>query len=313
MTRRAIAGTWAVALLITVGAAGAQDIPKVPVHFKPGTSSATLTRTLAGRETVDFVIGARAGQTMKVAMKTTNGAAYFNVLPPASTGEAIFIGSTEGLSFEGALPKDGDYAIRVYLMRSAARRGERANVTLTVSITGGRPAAPSGGPGGAGAFDKTCSLQGISFRVQCANDIATPTVAVTPSHLEIDNSPMTSKAEGHVVGAEVADLNADGSPEIYVYVREPGAPARGSLIAYAANRKKSLSGISLPALADDARLAKGYRGGDEFATVELVLARRFPIYADGDTKPSGRIRQIQYKLAQGEAGWVLKVDRVLEF
>jgi hypothetical protein len=34
------------------------------------------------------------------------------------------------------LPADGEYKLRVYLMRSAARRGETANYTLTVGITG---------------------------------------------------------------------------------------------------------------------------------------------------------------------------------
>ncbi len=46
--------------------------------------------------------------------------------------------------------------------------------------------------------------------------------------------------EGSVARTEVADLNVDGSPEIYVSVRSPG---RGSLVAYAANRRRSLSEI----------------------------------------------------------------------
>jgi hypothetical protein len=50
------------------------------------------------------------------------------------------------------------------------------------------------------------------------------------------------------------------------------------------------------------------------AVVEDVLARRFPIY-DGAVPPSptGRMRQLQYKLKPGEAGWVLVLDRVTEF
>jgi hypothetical protein len=34
--------------------------------------------------------------------------------------------------------------------------------------------------------------------------------------------------------------------------------------------------------------------------------RRFPI-------GGGRMRQLQYRLAQGEAGWLLKLDQMLEF
>jgi hypothetical protein len=169
--------------------------------------------------------------------------------------------------------------------------------------------------GSAAGFDKTLTLLGISFRVTCPNDSAKPTVTITPSHLEIDNSPMTAKAEGHVTGAEVADINADGSPEVYVYAQSVGEPAHVSLVAYSANRKKSLSGIYLPPVTDDAKLGKGYRGGGDLAVVEGFLVHRFPIHRDADAgaTPTGRTRQIQYTLAQGEAGWILSVGKVLEF
>jgi hypothetical protein len=49
--------------------------------------------------------------------------------------------------------------------------------------------------------------------------------------------------------------------------------------------------------------------------VASVLARRFPIYREGDVaaKPGGAMRQLQYKLVQGEASWQLKLDRMVEF
>jgi hypothetical protein len=34
------------------------------------------------------------------------------------------------------LPTDGDYTVRVYLMRNAARRNEASEYTLTISVTG---------------------------------------------------------------------------------------------------------------------------------------------------------------------------------
>jgi hypothetical protein len=42
----------------------------------------------------------------------------------------MFIGQFGG-DFKGILPTDGDYTIRVYLMRSAARRNESSIYTLT--------------------------------------------------------------------------------------------------------------------------------------------------------------------------------------
>ena len=56
-------------------------------------------------------------------------------------------------------------------------------------------------------------------------------------------------------------------------------------------------------------------GRDEFNVVENTFVRRFPIYQEGDpnSAPSGGMRQVQYKLAAGEAGWVLRKDRVIEY
>jgi hypothetical protein len=73
---------------------------------------------------------------MNVSMTTDNTANYFNVLPPGSEDVAIFIGSTSGDNWTGTLEAGGDYKVRVYLMRSAARRNESARYTITLGITG---------------------------------------------------------------------------------------------------------------------------------------------------------------------------------
>ncbi len=133
----------ALAAMASVTVAQGQGIREERVSFKPGASSATLQGSIKGDATVDYVLGARAGQTMTVTMKTAHGANYFNVLPPGSDA-AIAIGSNLGNSWSGTLPVDGDYRIRVYLMRSAARRNETATYTLTVGITGHATPAPAG-------------------------------------------------------------------------------------------------------------------------------------------------------------------------
>jgi hypothetical protein len=159
------------------------------------------------------------------------------------------------------------------------------------------------------SFNQTFKLHGIQFNV-----IAQGThLRIIPTGLKIDNSPIERDIEGVVTGADIGDINVDGSPEIYVYIKD--AKGGSSLIAYSANNKKSLSDIYLPPITDDPKLTKGYRGHDEIAMVEGIIALRFPIYKDSDTddKPSGGMRQLQYKLTQGEASWVLKLDKVLEF
>ena len=115
-----------------------------PVRFSKGASAATIHGALKGRQTIDYVLRAKAGQAMKVELKTPNDALYFNVLPPGSNDVAIHNGSVGGNDWSGALPQDGEYKVRVYLMRSAGRRGESAPFTLTIGLSGTPAAAGLG-------------------------------------------------------------------------------------------------------------------------------------------------------------------------
>jgi hypothetical protein len=127
------------AILLALAAtslARAEGIKTQPVQFAKGTSSATIKGSIKGDQTIDYSLRAKAGQTMSVKLATKHGANYFNVLPPGSNDVGIYSGATGGNEWTGALPVDGEYKLRVYLMRSAARRNEVANYTLTVGITG---------------------------------------------------------------------------------------------------------------------------------------------------------------------------------
>jgi hypothetical protein len=106
------------------------------VQFKPGATSATINGTIKGYESIDYVVGAKQGQYMNVSLGTKHTATYFNILEPGKADEAFFIGSTSGNQYEGTLPSSGDYKIRVYMMRSAARRNEVANYRLEIIISG---------------------------------------------------------------------------------------------------------------------------------------------------------------------------------
>ena len=164
-------------------------------------------------------------------------------------------------------------------------------------------------------FDKEFNLQGIAFHVTCPNQGSINQLKIIPSGLKIDNSVIKREIEGTVTGAEAADLNGDGSPEIYIYVTSAGSGSYGELVAYSANNNKSLSEIYLQPLENDPENSKGYMGHDEFTVIEGNLARRFPIYKAGDinAKATGGMRQLQYKLVAGEAGWKLELDKSTSF
>ena len=105
------------------------------VQFAKGASSAVIKGRLKGDADVDYVVRAAAGQTLSVTLRESNPQNYFNVLPPGSTGGAMFVGDT-GEDYAGTLATDGDYVVRVYLMRPAARRGETSDYTVTIGVTG---------------------------------------------------------------------------------------------------------------------------------------------------------------------------------
>lgn len=101
------------------------------VQFEQGTSGATLKDEITGHAFKDFVLGAGAGQIMNVSLE---GAAYFNVLPPGSDGDAIYIGSINGNTASVELPIKGDYVVRVYLMGNARDTAQTVSFTLHVGI-----------------------------------------------------------------------------------------------------------------------------------------------------------------------------------
>ena len=300
------------AALPLTGARAAGGLRTEEVRFEAGTSATSITGQIRGDEGVDYLVRARAGQTLTVSFKPSNPMAYFNVLPPGSD-EALFVGSSaaDGSLFMTQLPRDGVYTVRVYLMRAAARRNETARYTMGVSVTGAasQPAAATG------PFEQRLELLGVGFQVSSPNKDTGNTVRILPSGLHIDNTPIEMEVAGQVVGAEVADLNVDHSPELYVYVRGPAPEHRGTLVAVSANNRKSLGFVNLPELSEHRDASTGYQGHDDMAVVEGRFVRRFPLYGkDGDpAKPTGRTRQLQYKLAKGEASWVLKLDRMIEY
>ena len=178
--------------------------------------------------------------------------------------------------------------------------------STTVCAEAGEPSSP---------FFAQMVLQGVTFQVESPNEGSINLVTVRAETPEGQLGPIEVEADGTITNVEVVDLNADGYPEIYVYVNSAGSGSYGSLIAYASNRNRSLSEIYLPPLEDDPDASRGYMGHDTFAVGEGALLRRFPVYREGDTnaEPSGGTRQVQYRLEAGEAGWRLVPYNVVDF
>lgn len=123
-------GLWA-------GSALAQET--VDIKFKPGSSSAEINGTIKGDEYIDYVLGARGGQTMVVSLAVTgtngNGSAFFNILPAGQDYGGPYTGNMDDDNrAEVTVPSDGDWAIRVYLMGNDRDAGKTVGYSINVFI-----------------------------------------------------------------------------------------------------------------------------------------------------------------------------------
>lgn len=102
------------------------------ITFAKGNDNASVKGTIKGKAYRDYKL--RVGNGQKLSVSITKGQPYFNILPPGSTGEAVFIGSSEGNDAVGIPTVAGDYTIRVYLMGGAQTSGKAYPYTLSVAV-----------------------------------------------------------------------------------------------------------------------------------------------------------------------------------
>lgn len=101
------------------------------VRFQRGHSSTTVSGRIVGYEAKDYVVGAQAGQELTLRVKDSTSATYFVIY--SINGKPNQMSETD--EWSEVLTESGDYVIRVFMMRSAARRkGAVSNYTLRISI-----------------------------------------------------------------------------------------------------------------------------------------------------------------------------------
>ena len=152
------------------------------------------------------------------------------------------------------------------------------------------------------SFQKKLTLQGITYEITTTGNGSIRNLSIIPSGFKGKVDKIVS-ACGPVTNAEIEDLDRDGFPELLIYTKSAGSGSYGSVIGYSPNKGISISQIYFPELDSAAPQMKGYMGHDAFAIVESTLVRRFKTYEsnDANAKPTGKIRQIEYKLKEGEA------------
>ncbi|SEN07363.1 SH3 domain-containing protein [Palleronia pelagia] len=149
--RQAVTGALALWLVAT-HSLSAQD--RVAVSFAAGASSAEINGTITGHEYIDYIVNARGGQEMVVSLAATgtngHGSAFFNILPADLDFGGPYIGSEDDdRRAEVIVPRDGDWAIRVYLLGNDKDANRTVGYSINVFIgpgSGGSSGSSASGP-----------------------------------------------------------------------------------------------------------------------------------------------------------------------
>jgi hypothetical protein len=144
--------------------ATAKDTSK-SVQFKKGESSASMSGSFKGYDTVTYKLTAAAGQSFHVEMNANNGACYFSVIAPGADS-AMHMGDVNGNSFTGTLNASGEYRTQVFMMRSAARRKETCKYAITFTIHGAAASSPAPVEKGMPSAAEQACMQAVSMQTQ---------------------------------------------------------------------------------------------------------------------------------------------------
>jgi len=162
------------------------------------------------------------------------------------------------------------------------------------------------------SFQKSLQFKSMSFDITTKGSGSLRQLNIQPKGFEETNKNFELEIEGKATDAQVADLNADGFPELLIFTQSAGSGSYGNVIAFSSNGAKSMSQVYFPPANENPKLNKGYMGHDTFLINESTLIQEFPIYKEGDpnSDPTGGIRRIQYKLVNGEASRKYVADKI---
>ena len=157
------------ALAVTTSAGHARQSGQT-LKFAAGANAATVKGSIVGRKDRTYVVAAKAGQTLQMLFSPSNRSCYVNVFEPGNA-QPVHVGSQAGNEFGRSATVDGAYRFQIYLMRNAARRGERCRFSLGIEL--------SGQPGGSSA-----GVSDVQMRDRCKGEAA-PMYGVPPRRISV--------------------------------------------------------------------------------------------------------------------------------
>ena len=115
-------------LLFAISTLLAQSSSLRRVRFSRGRTTAVLKGTIVNDAMSQYVLAARAGQTMSVHVASPKNKAQFDLYPRDERSALVSEGAEDSRDWEGKLPVSGDYVISVY------STGGNTRYTLEITI-----------------------------------------------------------------------------------------------------------------------------------------------------------------------------------
>lgn len=206
------------------------------IRFPAGSTSATINDQISGTTFDGYLLEARAGQRMQIAITSPTGNAYLTVVSPSGTPLARAQNGVQ--NFDQTLPETGDYQLTI----SAPAGTPVINYSLFVSVTDTQPG-------------------GITQRIRFASGATSAQVSGRIDGLSMDTYLLEARA-----GQFMQVFVTSPTSEAYLTVVSPG----GSPLARAQAGAQSFSG-TLPETGDY-RLVVSSPSGTAHTTYTLTVS-----------------------------------------
>ncbi|WP_425422511.1 hypothetical protein [Phaeodactylibacter xiamenensis] len=155
-------------------------------------------------------------------------------------------------------------------------------------------------PPAAGPFEEKLTEGSVSFIVESPNS-SSNYFTLNTEGMSVRNEETKMEVNGAVVRAQLADLNQDSYPEVYIFTRTDDGTEE--VYAFASYRNRSYGQIYM-AGAENAANQRGRDGVETFELTETALLRKFSTLQNGQR--NGNPQMITYALKKGETSYRLE-------
>jgi len=155
-------------------------------------------------------------------------------------------------------------------------------------------------PPATGPFEEKLTEGTVSFIVESPNS-SSNYFTLNTEGMSVRNEETKMDIDGAVVRAQLADLNQDSYPEVYIFTRSDSGTEE--VYAFASYRNRSYGQIYM-AEAENTANQRGREGVETFELTETALLQKFTASQNGQR--TGDTQTVTYALKQGETSYRLE-------